>query len=46
MMRMELIEPVRAREYFQRIEPELYRYPAVDPRSFQQTVEEVFGASA
>ena len=45
MMRMELVDPHRALEYFKRIEPELYRFPAIDPRSFRQAVEEVFGAT-
>jgi hypothetical protein len=34
-----LIEPARARDLFERIEPELYRYPAVDPPSFRARVE-------
>ncbi|MGH3092936.1 MAG: DUF6036 family nucleotidyltransferase, partial [Gaiellaceae bacterium] len=41
-----LVLPERALEYFRRIEPELYRYPAVDPRSFATRVEETFGGSA
>ncbi len=44
MLRLGLIDPRRALEYFERIEPELYRYPAVDPRAFRRAVEEVFGA--
>ncbi len=44
MIRMGLIDRRHALEYFQQVEPELYRYPAVDPRSFGKTVEEVFGA--
>ncbi|MDR7523225.1 MAG: DUF6036 family nucleotidyltransferase [Armatimonadota bacterium] len=43
MLDRRLIDPRRAIEYFQRIEPELYRYPAVDPRTFRQAVEEAFG---
>jgi len=35
-----LVDRRRALEYFQRIEPELYRYPAIDPRSFRRAVEE------
>ena len=38
-----LIDPSEARAYFARIEPELYRYPALDPRSFRAAVEETFG---
>jgi len=37
-----LVDPIRASEYFERIEPELYRYPAVDPKSFRRAVEEIF----
>lgn len=43
MMRRGLIEPANAREYFARIEPELYRYPAIDPLSFRRAVDEMFG---
>lgn len=35
-----LIDTQRAFDYFARIEPELYRYPAVDPASFRRAVEE------
>jgi hypothetical protein len=38
-----LIEPRRAVEYFARMEPELYRFPAIDPPSFRRAVEEAFG---
>ncbi len=34
-----LVDPARARSYFDEIEPSLYRFPAVDPRSFRETVE-------
>lgn len=37
-----LVEPRRAREYFDRVEPELYRFPAIDPPSFRRAVEEMF----
>ena len=37
-----LVDPVRARAYFDEIEPELYRFPAVDPRAFRRRVEEAF----
>jgi hypothetical protein len=37
-----LIERPRALEYFARIEPELYRFPAIDPASFRRAVEETF----
>ncbi len=44
LIRMGLVDRRRALEYFQRIEPDLYRYPAIDPRSFQRAVEESFRA--
>ena len=35
-----LIEPARLRESFAAIEPQLYRYPAIDPRAFRTAVNE------
>ncbi|MBI3553997.1 MAG: hypothetical protein HY077_15990 [Elusimicrobia bacterium] len=35
-----LIEPGRLREFFGRIEPELYRYPAVDAKAFRAALDE------
>lgn len=35
-----LIDLARLREFFAAIEPQLYRYPAIDPRSFRAAVEE------
>lgn len=43
MVRRGLVEPARAWRYFQAIEPDLYRFPAVDTRSFRRAAEEVFG---
>lgn len=37
-----LVEHGRALDRFREIEPELYRYPAVDPRAFRHRVEEAF----
>jgi len=34
-----LVEPPRLRELFRAIEPQLYRYPAIDPASFRTRVE-------
>jgi hypothetical protein len=42
MVARKLIEPGRVLEYFARIEPELYRYPAIHGPSFRRAVEEVF----
>lgn len=41
MIALGLIDPRMAKEYFARIEPELFRYPAVDPPSFRREVERV-----
>lgn len=35
-----LVEPFRLRELFEAIEPELYRYPALDPETFRRAVEQ------
>ncbi|MDQ5871039.1 MAG: hypothetical protein M3547_02400 [Acidobacteriota bacterium] len=40
MLRRGLVEPARALKYFEEIEPELYRYPAIDPPSFRRAVQE------
>jgi hypothetical protein len=42
MIERRLIEPRHAIEYFARMEPELYRFPAIDPPSFRRAVEEAF----
>jgi len=34
-----LVEPGRLRELFEAIEPRLYRYPAIDPKSFRRALE-------
>lgn len=38
-----LVEPRRLGELFGRIEPELYRFPAIDPPSFRRAVERSVG---
>ena len=38
-----LIDRARALEYFDRIEPDLYRYPAIHSPSFRRAVQEAFG---
>jgi hypothetical protein len=40
------VEPERALALFAEIEPELYRFPAVDPPAFRRRVEAAFGHSA
>jgi hypothetical protein len=39
-----LVDPADVRRQFESIEPELYRFPAIDPASFRKGVEEVMGA--
>ena len=39
MIRRVLIDRAAALAYFERIEPDLYRYPAIDPRAFRRAVE-------
>jgi hypothetical protein len=46
MLARGLIERRTALSYFAQIEPQLYRYPAVDPGSFRRAVEEAFGPTA
>jgi hypothetical protein len=41
MIRRGLIEPQELLEYFDVIESKIYRYPAIDPRSFRSAVERV-----
>jgi hypothetical protein len=41
-----LVEPGRLRELFGAIEPQLHRYPAVDPPSFRKRLEELLASRA
>jgi len=43
MLRRELIVAAQARAYFDRLERDLYRYPAVDPATFRAAVDAVLG---
>jgi hypothetical protein len=43
MIESGLVEPARLRELYEAIEPELYRYPAIDPAAFRQKVEAALG---
>jgi hypothetical protein len=40
-----LIDPAAVARYFAEIEPALYRYPAIDPRSFRRRVESFVGVA-
>lgn len=43
MLRLGLVEPGELKRFFGLIEPELYRYPAIDPAAFRREVERVMG---
>ena len=43
MIESGLVDPADAKAQFIRIEPELYRFPALDPESFRAAVNELFG---
>lgn len=40
-----LVNPAEALIQFEAIEPDLYRFPAIDPSSFRKAVEELFSES-
>jgi hypothetical protein len=40
MLRRGLVGPEQLLAYFDRIEPELYRYPAIDPPTFRRAVQD------
>lgn len=42
MLASGLVDPADARAQFEAIEPALYRFPAIDPASFRERVEELF----
>jgi hypothetical protein len=44
MLRRGIVDRARALRYFRRIEPELYRYPGIDPPTFRRAVERAFGS--
>ncbi|MEO8450700.1 MAG: DUF6036 family nucleotidyltransferase [Gemmatimonadota bacterium] len=44
MLARGLIEPAKARAYFARLEPDLYRFPAVDSDTFRREVDRLFPA--
>lgn len=39
------VDSALAAQYFEELEPNLYRYPAVDAVSFRRAVEAVFGST-
>jgi len=42
MIERGMVNPAHALELYERIEPELFRYPAIDPGSFRTRVERAF----
>ena len=46
MIERGLVQPARLRELYEAIEPELYRYPAIDPAAFRRKIEAALGATA
>jgi len=40
-----LVDPAAARAQFELIEPELYRFPSIDPGTFRKAVESLFGTA-
>jgi hypothetical protein len=43
MLESGLVEPARLRELFEAITAQLYRYPALDERSFRAALERALG---
>jgi hypothetical protein len=41
MIQSGLVDPHRLRELYEVVEPELYRYPAIDPATFRRKLEEL-----
>jgi hypothetical protein len=44
MLARGLVDAEDVRAQFERIEPELYRFPAIDPASFRASVERLFSS--
>jgi hypothetical protein len=44
MIERGLVEPARLRELYEAIEPELYRYPAIDPPAFRHKLDVALGS--
>jgi hypothetical protein len=44
MLSRGLVEPERLRAYYDQIEPQLHRFPALDPRSFRRSLEQALAA--
>jgi hypothetical protein len=46
MVEYGLVDPSRALRYFDEIEPDLFRFPAIDPRAFRERVEGAFSQTS
>lgn len=44
MIQRGLVDPATALRYLAEIEPQLFRFPAIDPAEFRRRAEEVFGS--
>lgn len=44
LLERKLVDPEDARSYFARMEPELFRFPAIDASAYRERVDEIFGA--
>ena len=45
MLERRLVDPQKLGEFFEAIEPLLYRFPAIDPRAFRRAVDRAIAAS-
>lgn len=45
MLRRGFVDPLRLKNIFEAIVPQLYRYPAIDPASFRRAVENIVDAT-
>jgi hypothetical protein len=45
MIAQGLVEPGRLRELYQDVEPQLYRYPAIDPAALRRKLDAVLSPS-
>jgi hypothetical protein len=43
MIAGDLVQPARLRELYEAVEPELYRYPAIDPVALRQKIAATLG---
>lgn len=44
MIARRLIDVAKTRKYFERMKPELYRFPAIDPPTFEKAVEQALAS--